>query len=68
MGVAEGVDAEAAHQVEIAVAGGVVEVHPLAVVHDDGVAGVDGDQSFRVAVENMVGIGVLPEIRHDLSI
>ena len=37
-------------------------------VHDDGIAGVDGEQGCRVAIENTVGVGILPKIKHDLPI
>ena len=68
VGVAEGIHTEACHQVKVLVAGGVVEVDAFAVVHDDGVAGVDGEQGFRVASEDAVGVGILPKVKHDSSI
>ncbi len=68
VGVAEGVDAQTCHEVEIAVAGGVVEIDSGAMVHDNGVAGVDGKKCFRVAGKNTEGVGILPKIKHDLTI
>ncbi len=43
VGVAERVDAEAGHEVQVAIAGCVPEVDAVAALHDDGVAGVDGE-------------------------
>jgi hypothetical protein len=53
MGVAEGIDAETGHEIEVAVAGGVEEVNTLAAVHHDRVSSIDGKKGLRVAFQNM---------------
>jgi hypothetical protein len=68
MGVAQGVDAETGHKVQIAVAGGVKEMNSKAVVHHNGIACVDGKEVIGVAMENLGGVGILPKMRHDLTI
>jgi hypothetical protein len=66
--MAQRIHAEAGHQVKIAVAGGIIEIDPLAMVHDDGKTSVNGKQRIRIAVENTLGVGILPEVIHDLFI
>ena len=68
MGVTERVDAQACHEVEIAIARGVVQIDSVAVIHDDGISGVDGEEGVGFAGKNTVGVGVLPEIKHNCFI
>ena len=66
--VTEGVDTEACHEIEVAIAGGVVQINSVAMVHDDGITGVDGEKGFRLAGKNTVGVGILPKIKHNAFI
>ena len=47
------------HQVEIAVAGSVIQVNTFSVVHYYRIAGVDRQQVSRVSVKNVLGVVVL---------
>lgn len=55
MGVTEGVDAQAGHHIEVAIAVEIEEEGAFAPFHDDGVAGVDGEHAAGVAPEDCVG-------------
>jgi len=62
MRVAEGVDAQAGHQVQVAIAGRVKEVNTFPAVHDNGVTGINGQEAVGVTLKNLLGGGILPKI------
>jgi hypothetical protein len=68
MSMAERVNAQASHQVQVTVPGSVVKIDTFAAVHYNGVACVDWEQVIGVAIENALSVGILPEKIHDYLI
>ena len=57
VGVAESVDSQAGHEIQVAIAFAVVQEDALAAVEGDGIAVVGGQQETALALDNFVGVG-----------
>ena len=67
VGVADGVDAEAGHHVEVTATVEVQEVDAFAAIHDYGIAGVDGKHAVGVAFKNLFRAGAWVNQFHRLQ-